>query len=91
MKCSQLDTLDLAKAYAKAVNDTGGEEVTIDDLAPHLKETGSSCGPCPAMLPLARKAFAKHRDELGFSADATKDDAAQTAYDQSDIPHVPKV
>lgn len=91
MKCSQLDTLDLAKAYAKAVNDIGGGEVNIDDLAPHLKETGSSCGPCPAMLPLARKAFAKHKDELGFRADAIKDDAAQTAYDQSDIPHVPKV
>lgn len=58
MKCGELKQLDLAKAYAKALAQTEiGADVNMDALAPHLKETGSSCGACPALLPLAKTAF----------------------------------
>ncbi len=67
MKCGQLNTFDLAQAYAKALQQTVGTEVDIETLAPHLKEIGSSCGVCPALLPLAKKAFEHNPDILAGS------------------------
>ncbi len=69
MKCGALDKLDLAKAYKRAANDAGEAEVTMDHLAPHLAATGSSCGVCPALLPLAKKAFESHKGALELNAD----------------------
>jgi hypothetical protein len=57
MKCSQLKQGDLAQAYRKAARDSDGAEVDMAALSSHLKSTGSSCGACPALLALARKAF----------------------------------
>ena len=57
MKCGQLEQGRLADAYRKALEVSEGQDVTIETLAPYLKETGSSCGACPALLPLARRAF----------------------------------
>lgn len=57
MKCGELKQSDLAIAYKNAMDDAAGAEITIETLAPHLKQTGSSCGACPALLTLARKAF----------------------------------
>ena len=57
MKCGQLEQGRLAEAYRKALEVSEGQDVTIETLAPYLKETGSSCGARPALLPLARRAF----------------------------------
>ena len=73
MKCGALDKLDLAKAYKKAATDAGGAEVTMDHLAPHLAATGSSCGTCPVLLPLAKKAFEAHCEDLGATTDVVRE------------------
>ena len=59
MKCSQMDRMGLAKAFKAARDDVGGDNaaVNMDVLAPYLQEQGSTCGTCPALLPLAKKAF----------------------------------
>lgn len=57
MKCGELDKGNLAQAYRNALETVKGAEVDIDVLAPHLKATGSSCGPCPALLTLVKAAF----------------------------------
>ncbi len=57
MKCKELNAESLARAYRRALEDAGGKDVEMDVLAPHLKETGSSCGACPALLTLAKKVF----------------------------------
>jgi hypothetical protein len=73
MKCGALDKLDLAKAYMRAANDAGEADVTMDHLAPHLAATGSSCGACPALLPLAKKAFEGHQGEIETTADVVRE------------------
>lgn len=57
MKCTELGKIDLAKAYEEARGNVGGGEVTMDALAPKLKEIGSTCGTCPALLVAAKAAF----------------------------------
>ena len=73
MKCGALDKLDLADAYKKAANDAGDADVTMSHLAPHLAATGSSCGACSALLPLAKKAFEGHHAELETPADVVRE------------------
>lgn len=63
MKCGQLNSGNLAQAYRAAMESAGGAEVDIQVLAPHLKATGSSCGACPALLTLAKKAFEAEAQE----------------------------
>lgn len=68
MKCGQLSKGDLALAYKRAVEDAKGAEVDMNALAPHLAATGSSCGACPALLVMAKKAFETEsvKDDISF-------------------------
>jgi hypothetical protein len=81
MKCNQLNPIDMARAFQRARDDAQGETVTMEHLAPHLAETGSSCGTCPALLALAQKAFEKHGEDV-----RTALDVARSSMDEADIP-----
>ena len=74
MKCSQMDKMGLARAFKAARDDVGGNaaDVDMDALAPHLKQEGSSCGTCPALLPLAQQAFEDLKGKLRAEEIASK-------------------
>lgn len=87
MKCSDMKTEDLAKAYKDALEDNKGQDVTIENLVPRLREVGFTCGGCPGLLKRAKKAFAEAADNNGAQGSEKKPDPSSQSKNVVEIYH----
>lgn len=93
MTCADIDKMDLARAFKQALEskDSMMKEVDIETLSPYLEEAGASCGSCPALLELAKKAFEDLEGKLRAEEIANKPKgicghARKHRYDANGVP-----